>query len=161
MPVRMADVARRQSCAEVEGRQLEGNRIMLANWREAVHANADGGHVALLGQLGGALGDVFRRALEQVLHHDRRAVARARRPAGRISALAFPKLGHSPRSSAGFGVCGCAAGGGQKTLAFGAPALGPQKTKAFFWGAPPPRNEKPGAVSRPGWTHFSSVLFFT
>ena len=73
-----------------------------------VHANADGGHVALLGQLGGTL------------------------PADRISALAFLKLGHSPHSSAGSGV----------------------------WGAPRPRNEKPGAVSRAGLGHTPEGYLF-
>jgi hypothetical protein len=37
---------------------------------------------------------------------------------------------------------------------------GPKRLKPF-WGAPRPRNGRPGAVSRPHWTHFSSVLFFT
>src|ERR1700726_2865593 len=107
---------------------------MLTDRREAVHANADGGHVALLGQLGGTPGDVFRRALEQVLHHARRAVARARRPAGRISALAFPKLGHSPHSSAGFGVSGAGRRRAENASVWGPPALGPKNPRRF-WGA--------------------------
>src|SRR4029077_4674495 len=99
------------------------------------------------------------RALEQVLHHARRAVARARRPAGRISALAFPKLGHSPHSSAGFGVWGA----GRRrpaTLPFGAPRHWGPKKPGRFWGAPPPRNEKPGAVSRAGLGHTPEGYLF-
>jgi hypothetical protein len=134
----------------VDGRQLEGNRIMLADRREAVHANADGGHVALLGQLGGTLGNVFRRALEQVLHHARRAVARARRPAGRISALAFAKLGHFPRSSAGFGICGCGEAAARKRLRWEAPGVGAQKTQGVF-GVPRVRATKnPARFPGPG-----------
>jgi hypothetical protein len=93
----------------------------------------------------------------------RRAVARARRPAGRISALPFPKLRHSPHSFSsllcwfwGLGVRG---GGGRKTLAFGPPALGPKKSKPFL-GAPRPRNEKPGAVSRAGLGHTPEGYLF-
>ena len=57
----------------------------------------------------------------------------------------------------GFGVRG---GGGQKTLAFGPPALGPQKTQGVFWGATRPRNEKPGAVSRAGLGHTPEGYLF-
>jgi hypothetical protein len=85
-----------------------------------------------VGQLGGTLGNVFRGALEQVLHHARRAVARARRPAGRISALAFPKLGHSHHSSAGFGVSGAGEAAAKKRLRLGSPGAGAPRTQGAF-----------------------------
>jgi hypothetical protein len=56
----------------------------------------------------------------------------------------------------GLGVRG---GGGQKTLAFGPPALGP-KNPSRFWGVPRPRNEKPGAVSRAGLGHTPEGYLF-
>jgi hypothetical protein len=109
-------------------------------------------------RLGGTLGDVFRRALEQVLHHARRAVARARRPAG------FPLWPSrnwgillTPLLVLRFGVRG---GGGQKTLCvWGSRRWAPQKP-GRFWGAPRPRNEKPGAVSRAGLGHTPEGYLF-
>jgi hypothetical protein len=57
----------------------------------------------------------------------------------------------------GFRVRG---GGGQKTLAFGAPGVGAKKTQGVFGVAPPPRNEKPGAVSRAGLGHTPEGYLF-
>jgi hypothetical protein len=96
---------------------------------------------------------------EQVLHHARRAVARARRPAGRISALAFPKLGHSPHSSAGFGVWGAGRRRPENACVWGPRRRGPKNPRRF-WGAPRPRNEKPGAVSRAGLGHTPEGYLF-
>jgi hypothetical protein len=134
----------------VDGRQLEGNRIMLTDRREAVHANADGGHVALLGQLSGTLGNAFRRAPSRFCTM---VVARLREPGGRPAGFPlwpFRNWGIllTPLLVLRFGVRG---GGGQKTLCvWGAPRRwGPQKPRRF-WGASRPRNEKPGAVSRAG-----------
>ena len=81
-------------------------------------------------------------------------VARLREPGGRPAGFPLWPLRNwgillTPLLVLRFGVRG---GGGQKTLAFGAPALGRQKTKPFL-GAPRPRNEKPGAVSRAGLEH--------
>ena len=54
--------------------------------------------------------------------------------------------------------CGEVAAG--KRLRLGPPALGRQKTQGAFWGAPRPRNEKPGAVSRAGLGHTPEGYLF-
>src|ERR1700736_4783509 len=88
-------------------------------------------------------------------------VARLREPGGRPAGFPlwpFRNWGIllTPLLVLRFGVRG---GGGQKTLAFGPPALGPKKTRRF-WGAPRPRNEKPGAVSRAGLGHTPEGYLF-
>jgi hypothetical protein len=76
--------------------------------------------------------------------------ARARRPAGRISALAFPKLGHSPHSSAGFAVWGAGRRRPENACVWGPRALGPQKTQGVF-GVPRVRAMKsPARFPGPG-----------
>ena len=132
---------------------------MLADRREAVHANADGGHVALLSQLGGTLGDVFRRALEQVLHHARRAVARAR---GGLPDFRFGlcEIGAFSSLLCWFCGLGCGKAALRKRLRLGPPGVAASKNPRRFWGALRPPNEKPGAVSRAGLGHTPEGYLF-
>jgi hypothetical protein len=89
-------------------------------------------------------------------------VARLREPGGRPAGFPLWPLRNwgivrIPLLVLGFGVRG---GGGQKTLAFAVPRhWGPEEPKAFL-GAPPPRNEKPGAVSRAGLGHTPEGYLF-
>jgi hypothetical protein len=89
-------------------------------------------------------------------------VARLREPGGRPAGFPLWPLRNwgillIPLLVLGFGVRG---GGGQKTLPFGVPRhWGPKKPRRFL-GAPPPRNEKPGAVSRAGLGHTPEGYLF-
>jgi hypothetical protein len=135
-------------------------RIMLADRREAVHANANGGHVALLGQLGGTLGNVFRRALAQVLHHARRAVARAPAAGRPDFRFGLSEIGAFSSLLCWCWGFGCGEAAARKRFAFGAPTLEAPINPRRFWGAPRPRNEKPGAVSRAGLGHTPEGYLF-
>jgi hypothetical protein len=122
---------------------------MLADRREAVHANADGGHVAVLGQLERHAWQCFppRPRAGSAPCSSRGCASPA---AGRISALAVPKLRHSPRSSAGFGVWGAGRRRPENASVWVPPGLGPQEPKAFL-GCPASRAMKnPARFPGPG-----------
>jgi hypothetical protein len=133
----------------VDGRQLEGNRIMLADRREAVHANADGGHVALLGQLGGTLGNVFRRASSRFCTM---LVALLREPGGRPAGFPLWPLRNWGIFLAPLLVLGFAGAGRRRpeNACVGAPGVGAQKTQGVF-GVPRVRATKnPARFPGPG-----------
>ena len=54
---------------------------------------------------------------------------------------------------------GCGEAAARKRLRLGPPASGPKNPRRF-WGAPRPRNEKPGAVSRAGLGHTPEGYLF-
>ena len=131
---------------------------MLADRREAVHANADGGHVALLGQLGGAL------AMFPAAPSGRfctMLVARLREPGGRPAGFPLWSLRNWGIFLAPLLVLGFAGAGRRRpeNACVGGPRRGGPKKPRRFWRAPRPRNEKPGAVSRAGLGHTPKDIF--
>src|SRR5262245_55024412 len=119
----------------IERRQLESDRLALPRRHEAVHAQANGRHIALFCHRDRLAPDRLGVVRQQTFHQQRCPIAWPARPAGRISALTLLK-----RHGLSLSVVApkyAARGRGLR-----------------------PRNKKPGAVSRPGgWRTFGEYAF--
>src|SRR5262249_50483730 len=95
----------------IERRHLERDGLALPRWRQPVHAQANGRHIALFCHLDRLAPDRLGVIRQQTFHQQRCPIAGAARPAGEISALtllirmAYPFL-WSPENTPGAAAAG-------------------------------------------------------